>query len=290
MKNLNEVNEDPSQLTLVLGASGKTGRRIVQRLEARGIPTRAGSRSGRPAFDWAKPEDWDAVLDGVRSVYISYAPDLAVPGATDSIQLFVNKAVSNGVTRLVLLSGRGEAEAQACEKIVQASGVEWTIVRSSWFMQNFSEGEFLQMVLSGTIALPAADVPEPFMDVNDLADVAVAALTESGHAYKTYEVTGPRLLTFSELAKEISDATSRDVEFVRIPADAFAQGIAESGIPENIAWLLNYLFDSVLDGRNAYLTDGVQRALGREPADFAAFAERIAARGVWQSGDSEVAA
>ena len=164
-------------------------------------------------------------MDGVRSVYISYAPDLSVPGATHSIQQLVDRAVANGVTRLVLLSGRGEAEAQACEKIVQASGVEWTIVRSSWFMQNFSEGEFLQMVLVGTIALPAADVPEPFIDINDLADVAVAALTETGHAYEIYEVTGPRLLTFSELANEISAAARRDVSFANIPAEAFAQGI-----------------------------------------------------------------
>ena len=290
MNKRNETNENSNRLTLVLGASGKTGRRITQRLEALGFPTRAGSRSASPAFDWAKPEDWDAVLDGVRSVYISYAPDLAVPGATDSIQQFVDTAVAKGVTRLVLLSGRGEDEAQACEKIVQASDVEWTIVRSSWFMQNFSEGEFLEMVLSGTVALPAADIPEPFMDVNDLADVAVAALTEEGHAYEVYEVTGPRLLTFSELAKEISDAAGRDVNFVQIPAEAFAQGIAQSGIPENIAWLLNYLFDSVLDGRNAYVADGVQRALGREPSDFSAFAKRIAERGVWQTGGNEVAA
>jgi uncharacterized protein YbjT (DUF2867 family) len=190
----------------------------------------------------------------------------------------------------VLLSGRGEEEAQACEGIVQASGVEWTVVRSSWFMQNFSEGEFLQLVLGGTIALPAADIPEPFIDINDLADVAVAALTEAGHAYEIYEVTGPRLMTFSALAEEISDAADRDVNFVQIPAEAFAQGIEESGIPENIAWLLNYLFDSVLDGRNAYVADGVQRALGREPSDFSVFAKRIAARGLWQSGDSEAAA
>ena len=290
MSKLTDRNENASRLTLVLGASGKTGRRITERLEARGIPTRAGSRSGSPAFDWAKPEDWDAVLDGVGSVYISYAPDLAVPGATDSIQQFVDKAVAKGVTRLVLLSGRGEAEAQACEKIVQASEVEWTIVRSSWFMQNFSEGEFLQMVLDGTIALPAADIPEPFIDVNDLADVAVAALTEAGHAYETYEVTGPSLFTFSELAGEISDASGRDVNFVQIPTEAFAQGVEESGIPEDIAWLLNYLFDSVLDGRNAYVGDGIQRALGREPSDFSAFAKRIAARGIWQTSDSEVAA
>jgi uncharacterized protein YbjT (DUF2867 family) len=156
-------------------------------------------------------------------------------------------------------------------------------------MQNFSEGEFLQLVLSGTIALPAADIPEPFIDVNDIADVAVAALTEPGHAYETYEVTGPRLLTFTELAQEISAAAERDVQFVQIPAAVFAQGIEQSGIPENIAWLLNYLFETVLDGRNAYVGDGVQRALGREPADFSAFARRISNRGTWQLSDSEVA-
>ena len=290
MGNNQETQRRMEEKTLVLGGSGKTGRRIVQRLQSRGVPTRAGSRSSAPSFDWSRPEDWDDVLAGVTTVYISYSPDLAIPGATDSIQQFVNKAVERGVTRLVLLSGRGEEEAQACEKIVQAADVEWTIVRASWFMQNFSEGEFLPLVLGGRIALPAADVPEPFIDVNDIADVAVAALTEAGHVYETYEVTGPRLLTFSELANEISAASDRDVKFVRIPADAFTQRIAESGVPEHVAWLLNYLFDSVLDGRNAYVGDGVQRALGREPADFQAFARRIAARGTWQTCESEEAA
>ena len=290
MTSKTETTKNEEGITLVLGGSGKTGRRIVQRLKSRGVPTRIASRSSSPSFDWNKPEDWDAVLDGVTSAYISYSPDLAIPGATDSIQQFVDKAVARGISRLVLLSGRGEEEAQACEKIVQASDAEWTIVRSSWFMQNFSEGEFLQLVLGGTIALPAADVPEPFIDVNDIADVAVAALTEPGHAYEIYEVTGPRLLTFTELAKEISEAAERDVQFMQIPAEAFAQGIDESGIPEDIAWLLNYLFDTVLDGRNAYVGDGVKRALGREPADFSAFARRIADRGTWEAGDKEAAA
>lgn len=290
MINKTETLQNAAGITLVLGGSGKTGRRIVQRLKSRGVPTRVGSRSSTPSFDWNKPDDWDATLDGVTSVYISYSPDLAIPGATDSIQQFVDQAVEHGVSRLVLLSGRGEEEAKACEKIVQAADVEWTIVRSSWFMQNFSEGEFLQLVLGGTIALPAADIPEPFIDINDIADVAVAALTEEGHAYETYEVTGPRLLTFSELANEISSAAGRDVQFLQIPAEAFAQGIAESGIPDDIAWLLNYLFDSVLDGRNAYIGDGVKRALGREPADFSAFAKRIAERGIWQPVDSEAVA
>ena len=246
-------------ITLVLGGTGKTGRRVAERLQTRGVETRIASRSANPPFDWSDPSTWNAALEGVTAVYITYAPDLAIPGATDSIRRFVDKAVAHGVKRLVLLSGRGEEEAQACERIIQEADVEWTVVRASWFMQNFSEGEFLGMVLGGAITLPAADVPEPFIDANDIADVAVAALTEEGHAGEIYEVTGPRTLTFTELAREISQATGREVQFVQIPKEAFAQAIAESGTPDDIAWLLNYLFETVLDGRNAYVCDGVQR-------------------------------
>jgi uncharacterized protein YbjT (DUF2867 family) len=281
-------NDQASEgMTLVVGGTGKTGRRVAERLQARGVETRMASRSTNPSFDWNDPSTWNRVLEGVTAAYISYAPDLAIPGATDSIRRFVEQAVAQGVNRLVLLSGRGEAEAQACERIIQQAGVEWTVVRSSWFMQNFSEGEFLGMVLGGTITLPAADVPEPFIDINDIADVAVAALTEEGHAGEIYEVTGPRTLTFSELACEISQAAGHEVRFVQIPQEAFAQAVAESGMPDDIAWLLNYLFETVLDGRNAYVGDGVQRALGREPADFADYARRIVARGTWNRKNEE---
>lgn len=268
--------------TLVLGGTGKTGRRVAERLEARGVPTRIASRSGTPSFDWNDQSTWEAVLDGVAAAYITYAPDIAIPGATESIRAFVDEAVEQGVERLVLLSGRGEAEAQLSERIVQASGIEWTVVRASWFNQNFSEGEFLGMVLDGMITLPAANVPEPFVDADDIADVAVAALTEEGHAGEIYEVTGPRMLTFTDVAKEISRAVGREVQFNQIPKEAFASAITESGAPKEIAWLLNYLFDTVLDGRNAYISDGVQRALGREPTDFADYAGRIAASGLWK--------
>lgn len=268
---------------LVLGGTGKTGRRVAEKLQAKGISTRVASRSVMPSFDWNDESTWAAVLDGIAAVYLSYAPDLAIPGATESVRSFVELAVDAGVRRLVLLSGRGEEEAQACERIVQETDLEWTVVRASWFMQNFSEGEFTGMVLDGAITLPAADIPEPFIDINDIADVAVAALTEDGHAHEIYEVTGPRLMTFTELAQEISEAAGRSVPFVRIPADAFATAIEESGAPANVAWLLNYLFETVLDGRNAYVSDGVQRALGRAPTDFSAFANRIAERGVWDA-------
>jgi len=284
-----EANNDQASggITLVVGGTGKTGRRVAERLQARGVETRIASRSSNPSFDWNDPGTWNTVLEGVTAAYITYAPDLAIPGATDLIRRFVDEAVAQGVKRLVLLSGRGEEEAQACERIIQQAGVEWTVVRASWFMQNFSEGEFLGMVMGGAITLPAADVPEPFIDVNDIVDVAVAALTEEGHAGEIYEVTGPRTLTFTELAREISQAAGREVQFVQITKEAFAQAIAESGTPDDIAWLLNYLFETVLDGRNACVCDGVQRALGREPADFADYARRIAARGTWNVKNEE---
>ena len=270
-------------LVLVLGGTGKTGRRIAESLEAKGIPTRIGSRSAVPAFDWNNEATWDDCLAGAKAAYINYAPDLAMPGATDSIQAFVAKAKRHGVKRLVLLSGRGEAEAQACERIVQDSGIDWTVVRASWFNQNFSEGAFVEMVQAGQITLPAADTPEPFVDVNDIADVAVAALTEQGHAGEVYEVTGPRLLTIADVAAEISHATGRKVAYVQVPHDAFVAGVAESGAPKDVVWMLDYLFATVLDGRNASLTDGIQRALGRAPRDFSDFAREIAATGLWRS-------
>ena len=203
-----------SNEVLVLGGTGKTGRRVAQQLQAKGVPTRIGSRAASPSFDWNDPSTWPDALEDILAVYISYAPDLAVPGATDTIRAFVARAVDAGVQRIVLLSGRGEEEAQACERIIQETDVEWTVVRASWFMQNFSEGEFLGMIKNGVITLPAKDIPEPFIDADDIADVAVAALTEPGHAYETYEVTGPRMMTFTELAQEISAAAGRDVQFI----------------------------------------------------------------------------
>ena len=268
---------------LVLGATGKTGRRIVERLEARGTPTRRGSRSAVPSFDWNNEANWDECLAGVRAVYINYAPDLAMPGATDSIQALVDKARQHGVEHLVLLSGRGEEEAQACERIVQDSGIDWTIVRASWFNQNFSEGAFVEMVQAGQITLPAVETPEPFVDVDDIAEIAVVALTEPGHAGELYEVTGPRLLTIAEVAAEISQASGREIEFVPVPHEAFVKEVADSGAPKDVVWMLDYLFATVLDGRNAYLTDGVQRALGRPPKDFADYAREIAASGIWRA-------
>ena len=272
----------PQEVTLVLGGTGKIGHRVAERLSDRGICTRAAARTADPAFDWNDRRGWSAVLDGVAVVFISYAPDLAIPGATDTVRAFVEQAVGQGVKRLVLLSGRGEDEARRCERIVQSAGVDWTVVRASWFNQNFSEGAFLDMIRNGNVALPAGTVAEPFVDADDIADVAVAALAEDGHHGKVYEITGPRCLTFAEAVEAIATAEGREIQYVRIPGEAFRAGVAESGAPDDVAWLLDYLFSTVLDGRNAQTGDGVQRALGREPKDFSEYARQSAASGVWK--------
>ena len=269
-------------LTLVLGGTGKTGRRVAERLQAKGHEVRVGSRSAVPSFDWDNDKSWDAALKGVTAVYITYAPDLAMPGAPDAIQALVNLAKRRGVKRLVLLSGRGEEEAQTCERIVQNSGLEWTIVRASWFNQNFSEGAFIDMVLGGVITLPAGEQVEPFVDVDDIADVAVAALSEDYHNQQIYEVTGPRLMSLADVAADLSRATGREITYVDVPHEAFVAEVANSGAPKDVVWMLDYLFSTVLDGRNAYLCDGVQRALGRPPKDFVEYARGVAATGVWK--------
>ncbi|MEZ5490446.1 MAG: NAD(P)H-binding protein [Gammaproteobacteria bacterium] len=270
------------KFTLVTGGTGKTGRRIVENLKTMGKPVRVGSRSSSPSFDWNNESRWDECLENVEAVYISYAPDLAMPGATDTIKAFVDLAVAKGVKRLVLLSGRGEEEAQACEQIVINSGLEWTIVRASWFFQNFSEGAFIDMVLGGQIALPAGDTQEPFVDVDDISEVATAALSQDRHNGQIYELTGPRLMRFTDIAADLSAAIGREITYLDVPHDAFVNEVKASGAPQDVVWMLDYLFATVLDGRNSSLTDGVKRALGREPRDFRLFAREVAKTGLWR--------
>jgi uncharacterized protein YbjT (DUF2867 family) len=267
--------------TLVIGGTGKTGRRVAERLDRRGIPTRIGSRSADPPFDWDDRDTWAPALEDARAAYISYYPDIAMPGAVEAVTALAATALDQGVRRLVLLSGRGEEEAQRAERAVRDSGADWTIVRCSWFSQNFSEGFFADSVTAGEIVLPRASVPEPFVDVEDIADVAALALAEDGHVGQVYELTGPRLLTFEEAVAEIAAAAGREVRYVPGSMEEFVAGAREQGVPEDVVEFLTYLFGEVLDGRNANLADGVQRALGREARDFSEFARDAAASGVW---------
>jgi uncharacterized protein YbjT (DUF2867 family) len=274
------TNTYDTHQTLVLGGTGKVGRRVAERLSARGVPTRVGSRSGRPAFDWEDRSTWAPVLEGVGSVYVTHYLD-AVPGTAETVGSFAELAVRSGIPRLVLLSGRGEEEAERVDEAVRDAGAEMTILRSTWFAQNFSENYRLEEILSGELTLPAGEVPEPFVDADDSADVAVAALTDDRHIGQVYELTGPRLLTFADAVNEIGQAAGREIRYVPVSIEDYAAAAAEQGVPGDVIGLLTYLFTEVLDGRNAHLADGVQRALGRQPRDFSDYARAAAATGVW---------
>ena len=268
---------------LVLGGTGKTGRRVAQRLEARGVPVRIGSRSATPAFDWEDRDTWPAALAGVGGVYVSFYPDLAVPGAADVVGALAAQAVAAGAERIVLLSGRGEEEAERAEQRVRAVAPRATILRATWFAQNFSESFMAEGILAGELALPADGVPEPFVDVEDIADIALAALTGDDHAGELYELTGPRPLTFGDAVAEIAAATGRAIAYVPTPIDAYAAALTGAGVPPVEVALITYLFGEVLDGRNARVADGVQRALGRPPRDFGDYARDAAASGAWDA-------
>lgn len=265
---------------LVIGSTGKTGRRIARTLTERGFLARHGSRNSETPFDWDRSETWPAALSGVSSAYVSYFPDLAFPGASEKIHALTKVAADAGVGRLVLLSGRGEKHAQYCEDIVGACGLDYTLIRASWFAQNFSEGYLRDPALAGAVALPAGEVREPIVDVDDIADVAVAALTEDRHSGHLYEVTGPRLLSFAEAAAELSAAIGHEVRYTSITLDQFHTSMTEIG-GAIVADVFTGICRETLDGRNESLGDGVRRALGREPRDFAAFCRSAAASGAW---------
>lgn len=266
---------------LVLGSTGKTGRRIAQRLSQLGLTVRGGSRTGQPRFDWEDAATWTPALTGMDAVYISYYPDLAFPGASETIRLLAGRAVECGVRRLVLLSGRGEEGALRGEEAVRQAGVDWTIVRSSFFNQNFTESFLLEALLSGEVAFPAGPVGEPFIDAEDVAEVATAALTDSRHSGQIYEVTGPRLLSFSDAVTEIAQATGREIRYLQVSAEDYAAGMLAQGVPETFVTPLVELFTTILDGRNEQVCDGVQRALGRAPRDFSEFTRDAAAARAW---------
>jgi uncharacterized protein YbjT (DUF2867 family) len=267
---------------LVIGATGKTGSRVATRLEARGLPVRRGSRNSATPFDWEAPETWASALTGARAAYVTYFPDLAFPGAVEKLESFVETATDVSVEHLVLLSGRGEHHARQGEEVGRTSGVDFTIVRAAWFAQNFSEGYLRDPILGGVLPMPGGDIAEPIIDINDIADVAVAALTEDGHRGKLYEVTGPRLMTFAEMAEVLSRATNRPIRHIPITYEDFHANVAASG-GTFVADVFTAIARETLDGRNAHTTDGVMEALGRPPRDFATFAADAARSGAWAS-------
>lgn len=276
------TNSHPTpSVVAIVGGAGKTGRRVAERLADHGHQVRLRSRSTTPSFSWSDPSTADAALAGADAAYVAYAPDLAFPDAAEQISAVVAAAERAGLGRLVLLSGRGEPEAEPAEDAVRAFDGEWTVLRCSWFMQNFSEHFLTQPVLDGAIALPAGDTREPFVDLDDVAEVAVAVLTEPGHHGATYDLTGPELLDLHGIADHLTQAIGRRIVYVPVTPTEYAAGAVATGVPEEDVAPLTDLFERVLDGHNATLSPDLGRLLGRAPGRFLDYARRTAPTGVW---------
>lgn len=268
---------------LIIGKNGKTGSRVNLRLQALGLKTRAVSRSTTPAFDWEDASTWQAAIKGTSIAYVTYQPDLAVPNAEAAIKAFLSIAADSGLKHIVLLSGRGEQGAERAEDLLKASGLSWNIIRASWFSQNFSESFMLEGIMAGELVLPAGDTLEPFIDVDDIADVAVAALTRPGLKNKLFEVTGPQALSFAQCIAEISQALGRTVKYTQVPVDDYIFALREQGVSEEMQWLLHELFTVVFDGRNSHPMQGVEEALGRPAGDFKTYVQKTIDSGVWNA-------
>lgn len=271
----------PDPRIVLVGGRGKTGGRLLARLSARGIAARPASRGTEPGFDWTDRASWVPALAGATAAYVAYQPDLAVARAADDIAAFADAAAAAGVGHVVLLSGRGEDGAVASEARLRAAPLGHTVLRAAWFAENFSEGAFRDGILAGALALPAGGVREPFVSADDIADAALAALTGPGHRGRTYELTGPRLLSFAEAVAEIAAATGRPAAYRRVAMPDFLGALGAAGLDEEMLWLMQDLFANTLDGRNASVSGDLARLLGRPARDFADVVAEAARAGAW---------
>ncbi|MFD1824165.1 NmrA family transcriptional regulator [Mumia zhuanghuii] len=264
---------------LVVGGAGKSARRVASRLDSLGVPVRAVSRTTAIPFDWSDPSTWDAALDGITAAYLSYAPDLAFPGAADQIADLARRLADHRIERVVLLSGRGEAGARAAELSLLDAVPTARVVSCSFFVQNFTEGVFAYDVQAGELTIPVpTDVPEPFVDLEDVADVAVAALRDDTYAGEVLELTGPEAMTFGEACASVGAALGHPVSLRAISVEEFVASVVAAGEPAEVAYGLAELFAEVLDGRNVATTATIARVLGRPSTSMSAAAQRDVAQ------------
>lgn len=267
---------------LVIGGTGKTGRRVVEGLTQLGHQVSIGSRNAHPKFDWEDPSTYQQALKGMDRAYIVYYPDLAVPGAKIAIEQLAQAALKEGLEKVVLLSGKGEKEAEACEQIIANSGLNYTLVRASWFNQNFSEGAFLDFILAGQVALPMPEAEIPFVDADDIADVVTKVLVDDSYNGQTITVTGPRKMTFREVVMAMAEGIGKDIHYQPISIQEFGEGMKAAGLPDSYVWLFSYLFEEVLGNpENQDISHDIESVLGRKATDFKAYVSKTLQTGVW---------
>ncbi|MBB4513903.1 NAD(P)H-binding protein [Paraburkholderia fungorum] len=278
---------------LVLGATGKTGTRVVAHLTARGAgvvaavrrPDALVSSTGADLvhFDWDEPGGHAKALAGIDAVYL--VPPSCVEDASASIAVFLREAASAGVRRVVLLSSLGVTFAdepfasgrRKHEEAVRESPLAWTILRPSGFFQNFSEGMAQQGIRNdGVIVSATGDGAVALVDASDIAAVAAEALTQSGHERATYALTGPAAVTFAEAARAIGQACGREIVHMLAPPDTLERFLREAGIPDGYRAMLLRDMAAIREGRAAQVSQHIERVTGREPIAIETFVRNAA--------------
>jgi ergot alkaloid biosynthesis protein len=272
-------------LILVTGGTGKTGRRLVSELRGKGVECRVASRGatvaeGERPFDWTLPESWDGALEGVSTAYL-VAPSAVGEPAPVMID-FLRRAQKRGVSRFVLLSAAplpagGPAMGQV-HLWLKENAAEWTVLRPSWFMQNFSEGQHLASIQDEDgIYSATEDGRVPFVSADDIATAAMAVLTSEDPFNSDFILTGDRPLSYDEVAERIGMAVGRRISHRRLSSDELAARYRLLGLPPVYAEKLAAMDRAIAEGAEDRTTDSVKFLLGRPPISFDDFVEASAA-------------
>lgn len=258
---------------LVTGARGKTGREVVRLLADRpDVTVRAGSsRPGAATrFDWADPATWPAATAGVDAIYL-VRPDLEDAPALIGELL----KVAPDRARVVLLSEQRieamppEAWAHHVEAAVTGASQAWTLLRPSWFTQVFTDKRYFLDAIrdQGVLPMPVGDAPIAWIDTRDIAAAAVVALLEPGHAGHAYDLTGPAAVSCPDVAERITAARGRVVRHVSEPLEAVLEAVESPWMQK----ILREVYEGVIEGRFATVTDEVERLTGHAPRTVGSF-------------------
>lgn len=278
-----------SRTILVLGGTGKTGRRLADRLRAAGATVRTAARHGADVrFDWDDPATHDAALAGAEALYL-VPPTLRLDYAASAGRL-LDRAEAAGVGHVTFLSARGvenappESPMRAVElDLLGRTTVTRALVRPSWFMQNFSEGYFASSLLAeDAIDAPTGDGAEAFVHADDIAEVAAATLLDpAAHDGAAYALTGPEAITFAAIAERVSTVLGRPVVHRDLATPEWVAQTVAAGVPHDYAALLGMLLGLVRDGAGATLSDDVARVTGHAPRSFADYLADPATLAAW---------
>lgn len=260
-------------MIVITGGTGKTGRRLAQRLGDRAV---AVSRHSQRRFEWEDRDTFGPVLEGARAIYL-----VAPPGVSDLLpimQPFLEQALSAGVSRFVLLSSSAIEEGGPLMGAIHAwlrrRAPQWLVLRPSWFMQNFSEGPHRQTLEQGVIYSATGEGRVAFIDAEDISAVAFEALTATDLTSGEMVLTGPEALTYAEVAEILGRQTGRQIRHQNLSRQQLAERHQQAGIPAEYAVALAALDESIAEGAENRITGEVERVTGRPPTRFADFAGR----------------